>query len=69
MNRIAILVIGFYQHSISPYLPSACRFSPSCSHYSKEAIERYGLFKGGWLGVKRLTRCVPWGGAGSDRVP
>ena len=69
MSRIAILTIVFYQRCISPYCPSACRYSPTCSHYSKEAIERHGLLRGGWLGLKRLARCAPWGGAGYDPVP
>ncbi len=69
MTRIAILTITLYQKAISPYLPSACRYSPTCSHYSQEAIREYGLMKGGWLGVKRLARCNPWGNQGYDPVP
>ena len=69
MKSFALLAISGYQRVLSPYLPSACRYSPSCSHYSKEAIERHGMLKGGWLGLKRLARCHPWGSKGYDPVP
>ena len=69
MKRAAVLAIRLYQQTISPYLPSACRYSPTCSYYSQEAIERHGLIKGSWLGLKRLSRCQPWGGRGYDPVP
>jgi uncharacterized protein len=69
MKRAAVLAIRVYQNAVSPYLPSACRYLPTCSHYSLEAIERHGLMKGCWLGLKRLTRCQPWGGRGYDPVP
>ncbi len=69
MRRILILAIGFYQQGVSPYLPTACRYSPSCSHYSKEAVEKYGAAKGFWMGLKRLGRCHPLGGKGYDPVP
>ncbi len=69
MRRAAILVIWLYQKSVSPYLPSACRFSPTCSHYSEEAIRRHGVLKGSWLGLKRLARCRPLGSQGYDPVP
>jgi putative membrane protein insertion efficiency factor len=69
MKRAAIQAIWLYQKAISPYLPSACRYTPTCSHYSQEAIQRHGLMKGSWLGVKRLARCQPWGGKGYDPVP
>ena len=69
MKSWAVLVISAYQHILSPYLPSSCRYSPSCSHYSQEAIERHGMLKGGWLGLKRLARCHPWGSRGYDPVP
>ena len=69
MKRAVFGIIWIYQRAISPYLPSSCRYSPSCSHYSQEAVMRYGVVKGGWLGLKRLTRCNPFGGKGFDPVP
>lgn len=62
-------LIRLYQRFISPALPPSCRFTPTCSHYTYEAIERYGVFKGGWLGVKRITRCHPLNPGGHDPVP
>jgi len=64
-----ILLIRFYQAAISPYTPAACRFSPTCSSYSLEALQVYGLFKGSWLAIKRIGKCHPWGGSGYDPVP
>ena len=64
-----ILLIKIYQLLISPLFPSSCRYSPTCSHYTLEALKKYGLFKGGWLGIKRISRCHPWGGSGYDPVP
>ena len=69
MKRIFVLAIAFYQRAVSPFLPTACRYSPSCSHYSKEAVEKYGAVKGSWMGIKRLGRCHPLGGKGYDPVP
>ena len=69
MKQIVILAIRFYQSAISPFLPTACRYSPTCSHYSKEAVEKYGAVKGFWMGLKRLGRCHPLGGKGYDPVP
>lgn len=69
MRSAATLAIRLYQRSVSPYLPSACRYSPTCSQYSEEAIHRHGVLKGGWLGLKRLARCRPLGGRGYDPVP
>lgn len=53
-------MIRFYQRNISPFLPSRCRFVPTCSQYALEAVERYGPWKGGWLALKRLMRCNPF---------
>jgi putative membrane protein insertion efficiency factor len=64
-----ILFIRLYQLLISPALPSSCRFAPSCSKYTLEAIQRYGAVKGGWLGARRLLRCHPWHPGGYDPVP
>ena len=69
MTQVAILAIRLYRKTISPYLPSSCRYSPTCSHYTEEAMRQYGLRRGGWLGLKRLARCSPWGSQGYDPVP
>ena len=63
-----ILLIKIYQYIISPVLGPKCRFTPSCSHYALEALQKYGLIKGGWLAVKRISRCRPGGGHGYDPV-
>ena len=65
---LMILIRG-YQMFISPVLPSTCRFIPTCSEYSLQALRKYGILKGGWLSVKRVARCHPWGGHGHDPVP
>jgi putative membrane protein insertion efficiency factor len=64
-----ILLIKIYQLLISPLFPSSCRYTPTCSHYTAEALKKYGIIKGGWLGIKRISRCHPWGGSGYDPVP
>lgn len=62
-------LIRGYQLFISPALPASCRYMPTCSHYTMEAIARHGALKGGWLGFLRICRCHPWGGSGYDPVP
>jgi uncharacterized protein len=62
-------LIRGYQLLISPVLGPNCRYLPSCSEYAAEAVERHGALAGGWLAVKRLARCHPWGGSGYDPVP
>lgn len=69
LKRLTMAAIRFYSLALSPYLPTFCRFQPTCSNYSHQAIERYGAFRGGWLTVKRLGRCRPMGGKGYDPVP
>jgi hypothetical protein len=69
MKFAVLSVIWLYQKTLSPLLPTSCRYYPSCSHYSQEAVEKYGVLKGIWLGVKRLGRCRPLGGQGYDPVP
>ena len=69
MKGLALAVLRFYHRFISPALPPSCRFTPTCSHYTYEAIERYGLVKGGWLGIKRIVRCNPFNPGGYDPVP
>jgi hypothetical protein len=65
----AILIVRIYQTMISPLTPSTCRYSPTCSAYSIEALKKHGLFKGSYLAIKRILSCHPWGGSGYDPVP
>ncbi|WP_276360819.1 membrane protein insertion efficiency factor YidD [Daejeonella sp. H1SJ63] len=64
-----LFLIRIYQYLISPMLGQSCRFNPTCSHYGIQAIHKHGPFKGGWLTLKRIGRCHPWGGHGHDPVP
>ena len=64
-----VALVRFYQVAISPYTPNSCRYQPTCSHYTVEALKVHGLFKGGWLAIKRISSCHPWGGSGYDPVP
>lgn len=69
VGGLFILLIKFYQNLLSPLLGAQCRYTPTCSQYGIEAIKKYGAFKGGWLTLKRIARCNPWGGHGHDPVP
>lgn len=69
INTPFILLIKLYQYGISPMIGPKCRFTPTCSQYTVEAIQKYGPFKGIVLGIKRLSRCHPGGGSGYDPVP
>lgn len=69
LGLILIIPIKAYQILISPLLGPSCRFTPTCSQYAVEAIQKYGPFKGSWLAFKRIIRCHPWGGCGNDPVP
>jgi putative membrane protein insertion efficiency factor len=69
LKKIFILPIRFYQAAISPLLGANCRFKPTCSHYMVGAIEEWGVFKGIYLGTKRILKCHPWGPHGYDPVP
>ncbi|MDR9399268.1 membrane protein insertion efficiency factor YidD [Salibacter sp.] len=69
MTKILIILVKFYQYAISPFFPSTCRYTPTCSTYSIKAIEEWGPLKGGWLAIKRISSCHPWGGHGYDPVP
>lgn len=69
MKAIGLFAIRIYQRTLSRMLPPSCRFEPSCSHYTYQAIEKYGLLKGGWLGLKRIGRCHPLSPGGYDPVP
>jgi len=68
-RRVLTLPIRAYRRFVSPLLPHACRFYPSCSHYALEAIEKHGILRGGWLVAKRLLRCQPLCPGGFDPVP
>lgn len=69
VSAIFIGMIRVYQLIISPLLRPSCRYSPTCSQYGIEAIKKYGFLKGGYLALKRLLSCHPWGGQGHDPVP
>lgn len=69
VNRFFIGLVRGYQAVISPLLPGACRYTPSCSQYGVEALRRHGPWRGGWLTLKRFLSCHPWGGHGYDPVP
>jgi hypothetical protein len=69
ISKLFIVIIRIYQYGISPYTPGSCRFTPTCSNYGVEAIQKHGPIHGGWLTIKRFSRCHPWGGSGYDPVP
>jgi putative membrane protein insertion efficiency factor len=69
MKALLQLPIRIYRWLISPLLGTNCRYYPSCSEYALEAIDRHGALRGGWLSVRRVCRCHPWGGHGHDPVP
>ncbi|EAR64766.1 hypothetical protein B14911_24310 [Bacillus sp. NRRL B-14911] len=69
LQKMMIGLIRFYQIAISPLKPPSCRFYPTCSHYGLEAVKRFGPFKGGWLAVRRITKCHPFHPGGFDPVP
>ena len=69
IGRVIILLAKAWQKGPSLILPPTCRYVPSCSAYTIEAVSRYGALKGGWLGFRRICRCHPWGGSGYDPVP
>ena len=66
---VMILLIRVYQFTLSPFIGRHCRYVPTCSNYGIEAIRKYGAIKGGWLTIKRIVSCNPWGGSGYDPVP
>jgi hypothetical protein len=69
MARLLLSVIRFYRRFVSPMTPSSCRFTPTCSGYAEQAVARYGAARGGWLALRRLLRCHPFGPSGYDPVP
>ena len=64
-----VALIRLYQYALSPVLPRNCRFHPTCSAYAIDALARHGVARGGWLALRRILRCHPWGGQGYDPVP
>lgn len=69
LTALLLLPIHFYRLFISPLTPPSCRFTPTCSAYAMEALQKHGPFKGLWLTLIRILRCHPWGGSGYDPVP
>ena len=69
MKRVVIALVRVYQRCISPLLPPRCIYLPTCSQYMLEAVEKYGVWKGGWLGLRRICRCHPFHQGGYDPVP
>jgi putative membrane protein insertion efficiency factor len=69
MKHVFIFLIRIWQRTFSVVLPPTCRFTPSCSQYGVEALQKYGVFKGGWLTIKRISRCHPLNPGGYDPVP
>lgn len=69
MKRALLAAIRGYRYLLSPWWGGQCRFTPSCSHFAEEAIERHGLLRGTWLAMRRVGRCHPWHAGGFDPVP
>ena len=69
MRKIISGIIGLYRYLVSPILGPNCRYTPTCSEYSQEAVMKFGVFKGGWIAIKRILSCHPWGKDGYDPVP
>jgi len=69
MRKIISGIITLYRYLLSPILGPSCRFSPTCSEYAQTAVMRFGVFKGGWIAIKRIVSCHPWGKSGYDPVP
>ncbi|MBC5775488.1 membrane protein insertion efficiency factor YidD [Pontibacter sp. KCTC 32443] len=68
-KKLLLGLIWVYRHMISPLKPATCRYTPTCSTYALQAVNKYGPFKGSWLAIKRIGRCHPWGSSGYDPVP
>ncbi|NVK34012.1 MAG: membrane protein insertion efficiency factor YidD [Rhodobacteraceae bacterium] len=67
--RIGLVLIWIYRHTVSLFLGRSCRYAPTCSEYTADALKRFGLWRGGWLGLSRILRCNPFGASGFDPVP
>lgn len=68
-QHLLIALIRVYQVALSPFVGNQCRFTPTCSHYALEAVEKYGAMKGSWLAIRRISRCHPWHPGGHDPLP
>jgi putative membrane protein insertion efficiency factor len=68
MKFLVLDLLGIYKAMVSPFLPPACRFEPTCSEYAKQAVEKYGALRGTWMGIKRILRCQPFCKGGHDPV-
>ncbi len=66
LNKLLLGMVWFYRNAISPHTPRACRYEPSCSVYTEQALRKYGPIKGSYLAIKRILSCHPWGGSGYD---
>lgn len=66
---LPVKLIRLYQITLSPYMGRQCRYTPTCSNYALEALQKHGLLRGSWLAFRRILRCAPWGGSGYDPVP
>ena len=69
LTWLPIKLIRLYQLTLSPYMGRQCRYTPTCSNYAIEALQKHGLLYGSWLAIRRILRCAPWGGSGYDPVP
>ena len=69
VRKLLIFIVRLYQKFLSPFLGAQCRYTPTCSQYAVEALQKHGALKGGWLAFKRILSCNPWGGHGHDPVP
>ncbi|MEK6734654.1 MAG: membrane protein insertion efficiency factor YidD [Pseudomonadota bacterium] len=69
LKKSLIILVKIYQKAISPFNMGCCRFTPTCSNYAIEALNKHGVMIGGWLILKRIIRCHPWGGSGYDPIP
>ena len=68
LKKIMLSLVWVYRNMISPMKPATCRYTPTCSQYAVDALNKYGPFKGGWMALRRIGRCHPWGGSGYDPV-
>lgn len=69
LKFLVLLPVRLYQGTVSPFFPATCRHEPTCSAYMVEAVKEWGPFKGMWMGLKRLSKCHPWGSSGHDPIP